>query len=242
MGSKDIVQWKESRLTELEERCSTPRNIALERIRTQGEIATHALSLLNDGLKIFQRQFSTFPQLRDIRFADSENISQTETAMLKIEPLFKILNFHLQLARDDAVLYEEIGRAGGHRILSQIIKLDPDEHDCYWTEAEYDDFFSLKDVACEIGSLCRPSFPLQFSPYTRDEVIKRLPLVFPLPLQCHGNDSEEQQQVENINILINQVQDRQSAQDDVGFGKLIKNALLIFLNTNPQTPSILFYH
>ena len=207
------------RLAELKSRCTTPRQIALERIQTNGEIAIEVLSLLKDGFRLFQSQFAPFPHTIRQESLEEKKIDMDGFAnsgqlnFLNINPLYQILEFHYCLARNDPVLYEEIGRAGGHILLLQIIKLDVDDTSCNWSEEEFDDFFSLKDIACEIGLLCRPSFPLPLSPYTKEEVIKRLPLSFPLK-----SDDDNQR---HYCVLINQVQDRQSAQDDVGFGKSV---------------------
>ena len=223
--------YLDERLIDLENRCSTAYKIAIERIETKGEIGASILHILTDSFHIFLSQFTRFPhfsskssslQLDSASDRDAEDTS-SKTSRFAENSLLKVLNLHLSIAKNDSILYEEIGRAGSHQILARIMKMDPHEGESIasdWNDAEYDDFFDIIDVACEIGSVCCPSFPLPVSPFTREDILHRLPLIFPIII----GDSDENQVCEETqrskkNVLIHQVQDRQSAQHDVGFGE-----------------------
>eukprot|EP00978_Attheya_sp_CCMP212_P027518 scaffold92173_cov48-Attheya_sp.AAC.4 len=139
------------------------------------------------------------------------------------------LHLHLTLARLDPTLGEELGREGSHALISQLVRFDLESETVGRIELQEEDLdqvMELQDIACEIGSLSRGSFPLKYGPFTRDELINRLPLSFvidPSETLSTAMESESPEEVHRYrqHILINQVTARQSAQEDVGFGKFV---------------------
>jgi hypothetical protein len=166
------------------------------------------------------------------------------------------LHLHLTLARLDPTLGEELGREGSHALISQLVRFDLESLTVGRIELQEEDMdqvMELQDIACEIGSLSRGSFPLKYGPFTKDELINRLPLSFvidPSETLSTAVESDPSEEVHRYrqHILINQVTARQSAQEDVGFGKLplfynnismVSRLLLLdfFLTRNNVIPS-----
>ena len=121
----------------------------------------------------------------------------------------------------DTTLDDELAKQGSHVAISKIINsvdgsmLEKDEDQDFVVE--------IQDLACENTGA---SFPIRISPYSREELHKRLPISFPiLPAQISIDVEEELQEDAEIIverqggclILINQVNIRQSEQKDVGF-------------------------
>ena len=154
--------------------------------------------------------------------------------------LYQALSLHLSVARLDPTLATEVGRAGSHAILSRLVQFDLISMLVDFTsdlglrlnpelinkEEDKDAVMELQDLACEIGSLSAGTFPLKFSPFCREDLQKRLPMIFSLkslnrPTLIGGRDlrNSENYQTKEHQVLINQVTARQSAQVDVGFGE-----------------------
>jgi len=172
--------------------------------------------------------------------------------------LLRLLKVHLLLSARDPVLGEEIGRHGSHALLSKkLIAADaaagPEECVVYSCDDDDDDngqqqqhqrpqeeqelrdaLMELQDAACEIASTCGGNFPERASPFSREELKRRLPLRF--DVGCSVNDGAGAAADNSVSnkygtasaatiaampstILINQIWSRQSAQEDVGFGE-----------------------
>jgi hypothetical protein len=123
------------------------------------------------------------------------------------------------------VLRDELAKQGSHTVLSDLIKTsdgvfrrgDGQVVD----EEDEDEMGELRDLACEIAAL--GPFPLKASPFTPDELRRRLPLEF--EIEVEGNEWESAclplaRGCRRETILLHQVTDRQSEQADVGFGKV----------------------
>jgi predicted nicotinamide N-methyase len=142
-----------------------------------------------------------------------------------VKDLTRLLRLYRRIAQLDPTLNEELGRQGAHRCLSQLMKLDIDSLGCCqeqennnnlpphpdnFVEENQDAVMEIQDLAGDIASLCKSSFPLVAMPLNREELRARLPLLFEVKPQ-QDNDRT------SISILIHQVTTRQSAQKDVGF-------------------------
>jgi hypothetical protein len=94
-------------------------------------------------------------------------------------------------------------------------------------EQDEDVLTEIQDEACEIvydSRLPNLTFPVKISPFTTDELIQRLPLEFQVQSPYYVQDDSHDHDVfaSKMSFLIQQVTDRQSAQEDVGFGKFFK--------------------
>ena len=94
-------------------------------------------------------------------------------------------------------------------------------------EQDEDVLTEIQDEACEIvydSRLPNLTFPVKISPFTTDELIHRLPLEFQVQSPYYVQDDSHDHDVfaSKMSFLIQQVTDRQSAQEDVGFGKFFK--------------------
>jgi len=129
----------------------------------------------------------------------------------------------------DECLKEELDQEGLHVILSRIMKLDPS---IFTTEDDQDSATEIQEMACEIASLS-PSFPVRVAPFSRQELLDRLPLTFPILPVCEHTSVNGGKAA--VTILINQVKSRQSSQADVGFLMWPSAvALSRYLVTNPD--------
>ena len=134
--------------------------------------------------------------------------------------LHQVLSLHLQLSKADATLGQEMARGcGSHKHLTKLIRMDiyailSNINTCTCTctqeqyEKEEDALVEIQDLACEIAH-SDPSigYPVKMSPYTIEELHARLPLIFDV---CSPNGNREC-------LMVRQVTERQSAQEDVGF-------------------------
>lgn len=101
-------------------------------------------------------------------------------------------------------------------------------------EQDEDLLTEIQDLACEIvhdSRIPHLTFPVKVSPFTREELINRLPLEFHVQSPYYNNENSvvkkemEDSSIigscaisERMSFLVQQVTDRQSAQEDVGFG------------------------
>jgi predicted nicotinamide N-methyase len=164
--------------------------------------------------------------------------------------LFHVLKLHHSIVRMDITLAEEMAKAGSHMILSKLIQLDVydlissssssdsnNNNDTTTTtveenEEDEDVIVEIQDIACEIaynccsGSTTDIVFPVKISPFTKEELCHRLPLVFHVEATNHSNNDgnfvddevgDDDDVPDKVNLWIHQVTDRQSAQEDVGF-------------------------
>ena len=143
--------------------------------------------------------------------------------------LHQILSLHLYISQVDFTLAEEMAKGcGSHKLLTKLIRLDVysvlsklynesliqmDVHgikEVY--EQDEDALVEIQDLACSVAyANPNPSisyaYPVKMSPYTIEELQNRLPLVF------HINSPNGNQEC----LMVGQVVERQSAQEDVGF-------------------------
>lgn len=129
----------------------------------------------------------------------------------------------------DNILGEELGREGLHVILTKIMRLDPQN---FITEEDQDTLIEIQDLAGEIAAMAS-TFPSRVAPYTRQELIDRLPLSF--SISAVDDDERKVQESISMSVLINQVKDRQSSQADVGF-LMWPSAVVLsrYLASNPE--------
>lgn len=97
-------------------------------------------------------------------------------------------------------------------------------------EQDEDILTEIQDQACGIVydlRLPHLTFPVKVSPFSKDELIQRLPLVFQVQspycgdeqIDCNERIDDTCSISKSMSFLIQQITDRQSAQEDVGFGK-----------------------
>jgi hypothetical protein len=127
--------------------------------------------------------------------------------------LCHLLRLHARILQLDPVLGEELGRQGTHCLLSRLL-LDLDR-DCEENDDEDDVTFEIREVAFEIAARSGGTFPLRVSPFNREELLQRLPLVFDIQ-DVENNVCTARGETQTV--LLHQVTTRQSAQEDVGFG------------------------
>ena len=133
--------------------------------------------------------------------------------------LSRVLQVHVAVSRLDPTLAEELGRQGSHALLSRLMQYDG----CLRQEEEDQDvIMELQDYCCTMAALTGGVFPLKVAPFSSDDLRLRLPLSFHIHAVNDNNTSDRTDPEISCNsqlVLINQVTERQSAQDDVGFGK-----------------------
>jgi hypothetical protein len=179
----------------LETNISSPRQIAFLRRKFLDEydgVASLLIPIIHNAVKAY---------LDVVRAAESN-------------PAFKIFDdaascylgrhfdLQVQLTQKDAILGEELQRAQSQQIISQLIQYDVTRLERL---EQQEDVMDMQDKACQVASKRQPSFP-----YTLDELRARLPVVLDIAPAISG---------QSVQVLIHQVTDRQSAQEDVGFGK-----------------------
>ena len=151
--------------------------------------------------------------LDDFCFRVSENHAELPI-MRETKQLQRLLGIHSSLGRNDDVLAEELGREGTHVQLVRIIQLPIDEE--RMPETSQDTVMELQDMACSIAAMYQ-TFPMRVAPLTMEELQQRLPLEFEIAPTVLDEHRSKDSQTECI--LIHQVTKRQSAQEDVGYGK-----------------------
>ena len=196
--------WSIAEIRKFHERWSTPRQIALERIQYNGLMARVVVEQL---VKIFQ-EFCDSCLIHQQLCPNTNDLDKK--AVFAIKCLIEMLECFTTLASKDNVLADELlYELRTHTgIVSKMVAivdnniLDDDHSMC-------DYFCSLQDLVCEVSFYSKSNRSL-VSP-TDDELRRRLPLTFAISTLYKDIHSKY------FNILIGQVQTRQSAQDDVGF-------------------------
>lgn len=191
--------WDVENLPFLLKLCSDPREVALERIRTRGSIASDATRFLRDAYERWSADMDA-------------SSSSSAAAAAATKTLTEVVRVHSALARADPTLYEEIGREGAHVVLSRVVRFEVCSSSELFSEELVDDVFDLQDACCEIIGVVGGGFPSPYAPFTEEEVASRLPLSYAVTV---GDDDDDVPR--RADVLIHQVSERQSAQDDVGF-------------------------
>ena len=219
----DMYEQLEAPLSEIDfpqlyQRFSSSRKVALARIealcpgtKDVGDqecgigLASPLVSLLKDATNTW---------LESIAKEKGRQIAYTEETKILLE----VLGMFVNITRLDKTLAEELAKSGSHFQLSRIINVNISSiivtDDNITFEQEEDSLSEIQDLACEIAYCQNLPFPVKISHFTRDELRDRLPLKFTIREPLHLAEIGDQ-----INVLVHQVTDRQSAQDDVGFGK-----------------------
>mmetsp|Transcript_20171 Transcript_20171/g.29667 ORF Transcript_20171/g.29667 Transcript_20171/m.29667 type:complete len:505 (+) Transcript_20171:71-1585(+) len=167
-------------------------------------------------------------------FSDSNVVDADEYAYVakakETMVLKKILSLILNICQKDATLCEEMAKAGAHVQLSKIIRMDVYSilsmmnipvtcaHHTTATatatvtqeiyEVEEDMLIEMQDLACEVAhSSPDVRYPTRISPCVNEEFFSRLPLTFDIRSPMGVQES----------LMVRQVTERQSAQEDVGF-------------------------
>lgn len=146
----------------------------------------------------------------------SQSLFTQHANTIETNELMGILNLHRHINKMDPTLAEEIAKFGSHQKLSKLIRLDIYEllenleiQDQKQYEMEEDMLVAIQDVACEVAYGSNLKYPVNFSPFTTEELWQRLPLVFNISSPIDEKNVEQ--------LIVRQVTERQSAQDDVGF-------------------------
>jgi hypothetical protein len=222
------MQALSQQVQSLEKELQSPKNVALVRMSllegTGSGFPSFFLPMMRDSLK----------QWMGILQSDRGDHSLLSDALEAIIML-RCLRICKKIAEMDPTLNEEVGREGSHALLSKLLKIDGSGLE---KEEDQDTVMEIQDMACEIASMSK-SFPLRVAPFTEDELCKRLPLSFPI-LPATSDcvpDSSTVEEHGGVLVLINQVNERQSAQKDVGFGK---KEVAMFLLDHITCPHLLF--
>jgi hypothetical protein len=219
-------------LEQLQIKCRTARDIALERIRTQGDISVQVADALSSAAIAWQVLVnSTLQHQSKSKYKEDEPVIIPRTIFAhKIPQAFELLqwlNFIIRLAALDPILGEEMCWDGATHITSHVlIQRTIPFIDDYYThhdlpEDDEDAINDIRDAASTVAALgvgLRRTGAL-----LREARIQRLPLQFEIvPVRRDSTDSNSSPlSTKSTSILIHQVTARQSAQDDVGFGECI---------------------
>lgn len=203
----------------------------LDAIQSPKQIALLRMCLLKDnGSGLSHFFFEMLREFLDSFVTSIDNLNRSESAgaedvnsccCQKVQEagrlLLRLLKVQLYTSRVDPTLGEELRRQEGyHNLLSKLIQIDV--HSLPNNEALQDMVIEIQDIACEIVSFGNFS-ERRAMPFSVDEMICRLPLAFDI-FSAVAPRGELEDLVSNDNdaILIHQVNARQSAQKDVGFG------------------------
>jgi len=217
-----------------------------------GATSTWIAGVEQRGKQMFVRSLGS-PRLCEEKKEDSLGAGLQDIICGKedTDVLNQVLSLHLSVVRMDPILAEELGRQGSHSIISRIIRFDLSEvmeplasslglrfdSDIMITENDLDSVMELQELACEIASSSSGKFPLKFSPFSKDELLSRQPMLFsvkPSRHVCQQHPQEVSLPQDQL-VLINQVSGRQSAQEDVGFVMWPSAVVLSkWLISNPQ--------
>jgi hypothetical protein len=206
-------------LAALKAQTASPRGIALARqqwLQTDDGLPVYMHALLTTCLDAF------FQLCRAPTSVAPSLLWATHPATVALQTCLAI---HLQCAQADATLATELGAQGTHAPLVRLLQWQPDF--CQWTEDDADCLVGLQDLAGATALASSSSsgsshaagrqFPMKRSPYPRDLLAERLPLAFTIrPAVDPSAASVKEEEL----VLIHQVTHRQSAQEDVGFGRL----------------------
>ena len=170
--------------------------------------------LLQASIDAFLQQVACHTTTTTVNDDDSSSIAQCAVT----RNLHDCLQIHLMCSKCDHCLGVELGAAGTHVQLRRIIQFD--SHNLA-TEQDVDAVMELQDLACEIAALCS-NFPMKQSPFAPEALVERLPLTFTIrSVAAHDKVDGDENKLPSDEelVLIHQVTTRQSAQEDVGFGK-----------------------
>lgn len=208
------------------------QKVAALRIETKGEFGSDLNHLL---CEVHQTLVEYYSNEYSKRRNASQNEEENEIMDYKLFSLLKNLNealiVHYTLSKIDSIFTEEILRKGSYSTCKRIIKLSTsiieesttDTSTMMIMEEEtqlqsltinvkiYDLWNEINDYACACIASLNKNIQSSSTPFSPEEIIQRLPLIFPIQLM----DSTET--VAHDDIYIQQVQDRQQAQEDVGF-------------------------
>jgi hypothetical protein len=196
------------------EACSlSPMEVVLERIRNLEGVGVGLASPLVDYLKLAIDRLL----VDDLRIRQSQLWNWDGVRELK-----RILQIHEKVSCMDSDLAEELARQGSHNQLLRLLRLNVfnsvGRQEASDAESYQDALVEIQDIAGEIASLGdRHNFPLPLSPFTREELRRRLPLMFCFDSKCSGSSKEITPCCANV-VFTQQVTMRQSSQRDVGFG------------------------
>eukprot|EP00546_Thalassionema_frauenfeldii_P001272 CAMPEP_0178934686 /NCGR_PEP_ID=MMETSP0786-20121207/24024_1 /TAXON_ID=186022 /ORGANISM="Thalassionema frauenfeldii, Strain CCMP 1798" /LENGTH=406 /DNA_ID=CAMNT_0020612543 /DNA_START=92 /DNA_END=1312 /DNA_ORIENTATION=+ len=191
-----MPQEVEGKVEILNQQTTCPRDVAMARIK----YLESGLGFPSFVLSIFRESVKKWLVVLSMdEITRGANLEQREESM-RVKLLLLILK---RIAMVDSTLDEELAKEGSHVMLAKIINVDCGILN---KEADQDFLMEMQDIACEIASMSS-SFPIRISPFTNEELAKRLPLLFDEAVESHGRAC----------VLINQVNIRQSAQKDVGF-------------------------
>ena len=214
------MEWTVANLASLEEAVTSSRQIALLRIsllKGNNGFAAMFTPLLKNAFDSWLMPLEKLPTRRDEEKKEKEGI-QTDSLignMTETNILRRVLQVHVSVSRLDKSLGEELGREGTHAMLSRLIRYDGSSWE---REEDQDIIMELQDLACQVAA--GGAFPLKVAPFAADELKCRLPLQFHIQ-PVHVSDAQRENCIEQESrlVLINQITERQSAQEDVGFGK-----------------------
>ena len=228
-------------LINLERVCTTAQQLALERIRTGGAVSLSCVNLLKEAVEAWEKHVDCVLEARKSRsFVSSpphltEDTNETLAAFafgsMDADVLLRTLNLHLHLTQLDPILGEETGMDGSHLILTLLMKrifpkIDSLDTYSYTSEEDEDAVNDLRDVAFSIASCFREVFPIRNTPLTKEERMRRLPLLFSVEPALNVNEDATR-----ASILVHQIPTRQSAQEDVGMFRLCQQMIASSENT-----------
>mmetsp|Transcript_5410 Transcript_5410/g.7819 ORF Transcript_5410/g.7819 Transcript_5410/m.7819 type:complete len:453 (+) Transcript_5410:25-1383(+) len=198
------------------EGCSSLRYEFLKNVEDMG-FAARFVPMLHEAVEQWLFSF----KIQSVRLCDGESYTDKNCSpsvgqihnTAETRRLRRLLKIHSTIATEDSILSEELGMQGSHIVLTKLIRLDINQF--HFCEDDQDAIMALQDMACTGAASCS-SFPLKFSPYTKDELKSRLPLIISFRADNQHDNSEFIDEKE-VTVLIQQVTLRQGAQEDVGF-------------------------
>ena len=184
-----------------------------------GGLGSYLVNVLSQSI---QEWLQLLPNLQS-REEKKEDLSTPPIPIgkrIETKRLRQILSLYLSVSIDDGALAEEMTTGcGSHSHLSKLIRMDVysilsaiQSSNPSMTTHEYEDeedtLVALQDFAAEVAH-CDPSisYPAKKSPFEMQELHSRLPLVFNVTSPTGKQEC----------VLVKQVTERQSAQEDVGF-------------------------
>jgi len=195
--------------------CSSQKKCICKPI--DGGLAAPLVELLSQTIDTWMRVFTTHKStLLEEKKELLESFDLKIVDAIETKRLHQVLSLHLDLSKADATLAEEIAKGcGSHRYLSKLICMDiysillllSSSTQEQYEQAE-DVLIEMQDLACKVAhSVPSIAYPAKLSPYAKEELQARLPLMFDI---CSPNGNRE-------SLMVQQVTERQSAQEDVGF-------------------------
>jgi len=226
MDDLDVVPLLDEDVEELlsqwEQEATTPRQIAVLRIRCNGGLAARFLPLLRRTWTLYSSGCLDADEEDAARGAPAGQPLQQQQQQEQLCLLHRVVKLHRHWAQQDAVLAEELALQGTHAVLTQIL-----EHCSSSTEDDDDDeerslsatetlLLEMEEMVYDIAASSR-CFPVKTTAMslTHEELRSRLPLVF--QVRSDNVDSSLSNTNMTITTFIHQVTTRQSAQSDVGF-------------------------